>query len=196
MPVGGPTIKSFLAGRAFFFLCIVCRAAAADPEVLTPPDGEVGETTNHIWPFIIPDRGAIVFVLGTGAPLATGQLAVLDLESGSVTALDLAGVSPRYISTGHLVYVTGEGAIRAVPFDATSLTVTGNPVTLIDGLAVTLSGVADFSISDNGRLVYALGAAGGGSSLVWVDRVRKKESRSRRGPTAPGGFLLTAPGSR
>ena len=48
--------------------------------------------------------------------------------------------------------------MRAVPFDATSLEVSGNPVSLIEGIAVKANGAADFSISDNGRLVYALGA--------------------------------------
>ena len=94
-------------------------------------------------------------------------------ESGDVTPLGLAGVSPRYVSTGHLVYAT-DGAVRAVPFDATSLEVTGSPVTLIDGVAMTVNGAAEFSISD-GRLVCALSATGGLSSLLWVDRAGGEE---------------------
>ncbi len=126
----------------------------------------------HLWPFIIPGREAVVFVIGTGAPLTTGQLAVLDLDTGDVTRLGLAGVSPRYISTGHLVYAE-DGSVRAVPFDATSLEVTGNPVPLVEGVMVKVSGAADFGISDNGRLVYALGEEVGGGAvrtMVWVDR--------------------------
>ena len=103
-------------GRQGLFPLYRVSGGGGDLEVLSPPDGEVGETRNHTWPFIIPDRGAIVFVLGTGAPLATGQLAVLDLANGDVTPLSLAGVSPRYISTGHLVYVTGEGGDSCSPF--------------------------------------------------------------------------------
>ena len=94
-----------------------------EPEVLTTPDSEQGETY-HMWPFIIPDRDAVVFVIGTGVPLTTGQLAVLDLATGEVTRLGLAGVSPHYVSTGHLVYAAEDGSVRGVPFDATSLEVT------------------------------------------------------------------------
>ena len=113
----------------------------------------------------------------TGAPLTTGQLAVLDLATGDVTRLGLAGVSPHYVSTGHLVYAAGDGSVRAVPFDAASLEVTGNPVPLIEGVVVKSTGAADFSISDNGRLVYALGAGGGTQrSLVWVDREGREEA--------------------
>ena len=62
--------------------------------------------------------------------------------------------------------------MRAVPFDATSLEVTGNPVPLVEGVRVKGTGAANFSISDNGTLVFAEGGAGGRSqrSLVWVDR--------------------------
>ena len=143
---------------------------AAEP--LTTPDSEQGER-DHRWPSLIPEREAVVFVIAAfGGPLNTGQLAVLDLATGAVTRLGLAGVSPRYLSTGHLVYATEDGSVRAVPFDAASLTVTGNPVPLVEGVAVKLTGAANFSVSDNVRLVYASGTAGGrlARSLLWVNR--------------------------
>ena len=143
---------------------------AAEP--LTTPDHDQGEA-GHVWPALIPDREVVVFVTyGGGSILTTGQLAVLDLATGTVTRLGLAGVSPRYLATGHLVYAAEDGSVRAVPFDAASLTVTGSPVPLVEGVAVKTSGAANFSVSDNGRLVYTSGAAGGGGarSLLWVDR--------------------------
>ena len=147
-----------------------------EPEELTTIDGEQGETS-HRWPSIIPSREAVLFVIGSGATLATAQLAVLDLATTEVMRLGLAGVSPHYVSTGHLVYAAEDGSIRAVPFDAASLEVTGNPVPLVEGVRVKATGAADFSISDNGRLVYALGAGGGGAqqALIWVDREGQEE---------------------
>ena len=152
-----------------------------EPEALTTLDADQGEQ-NHLWPFIIPGREAVLFAIGTGSPLTTGQLAVVDLDTGDVTRLGLAGVSPHYVSTGHLVYAAEDGSVRAVPFDATSLEVIGSPVPLVEGVMVKRSGAADFSISDNGRLVYALGAGGGGGqrSLVWVDRDGREEAISDR----------------
>ena len=135
-----------------------------EPELLTSLDTEQGEGS-HRWPSIIPGREAVVFVV-RGQPLTTGQLAVLDLDTGAVTRLGLAGVSPHYLSTGHLVYAAEDGSVRAVPFDATSLDITGNPVPLVEGVMVKGSGAADFSISDNGRLVYALGGGGAGLTLT------------------------------
>ena len=147
-----------------------------EPEPLTTLDREQGEAS-HTWPSIIPDHDAVVFVIGTGASLSTWQLAVLDLDTRQVTRLGLAGVSPHYVTTGHLVYAAVDGALRAVPFDATSLTATGTPVPVLDGVRVTAEGAAAYTLSDNGRLVYETGAAGGvvPRSLVWVDRNGREE---------------------
>ena len=149
-------------------------AGSGEPEVLTTLDPEQGETT-HQWPFIIPGREAVVFVISAGrgfdTGLTTGQLAVLDLNTDEVTRLGLAGVSPHYVSTGHLVYAVEDGSLRAVPFDAGSLEVTGTPVPLVEGVMVKRSGAANFSISNDGRLVYVSGAGGRTSrTVVWVDR--------------------------
>ena len=130
-----------------------------------------------MWPSIIPGREAVVFVTTLGQPRTTGELAVLDLPTREVTRLGLAGVSPHYVSTGHLVYAAEDGSVRAVPFDSASLEVTGNPVPLVEGVVVKNSGAANFSISDSGRLAYASGAGGGVTerSLVWVDREGREE---------------------
>jgi serine/threonine-protein kinase len=65
-----------------------------------------------------------------------------------------------------------------VPFDARSLEVRGNPVPIVEGITVKSSGAADFSISANGQLVYALGAGGGAlqRTLVWIDRQGREEA--------------------
>ena len=67
--------------------------------------------------------------------------------------------------------------MRAVPFDATSLEVTGNPVPLVEGVLVKSSGAANFSISGDGRLVYASGTGDGTPrrSFVWVDQAGQEE---------------------
>ena len=146
-----------------------------EPEALTTLDAD---DTGHFWPASIPGREAVVFVVASGDPLTTGQLAVLELDTGEVTRLGLAGVSPRYSSTGHLVYAAADGSVRAVPFDAASLDVTGNPVPLIEGVSVKALGAANFSLSDEGRLVYALGATGADAqrAMVWVDRDGHEET--------------------
>ena len=56
---------------------------------------------------------------------------------------------------------------------------TGSPVPLIEDIAVKYTGAADFSISDNGRLVFVLGAGVFPKrTLVWVDRDGREEAIS------------------
>ena len=129
-------------------------AGGGQPEVLANLDPERRDL-GFSFPSIIPGRHAVLFTIGTQTTLAL-EVAVLDLDTGDVRRLGLEGFSPRYVSTGHLIYATEDGSVRAVPFDATSLAVTGAPVQLIEGVMVKPWGVADFGVSDTGTLVYAL----------------------------------------
>ena len=142
------------------------------PVAVTMLDVEHGET-GHYLPDVLPGERAVVFTIATGQPRTTGQLAVVDLASGAVTSLGLAGVSARFVSTGHLVYATGDGSVEAVPFDATGRRVTGTPVPVLGSVAIKNPGAATFDLSDTGRLVYVEGGTGGARferSFVWVDR--------------------------
>ena len=157
-----------IVGTAFGGLFRV-PGGGGEPEALTTPDAEHGEVS-HRRPFIVPNRQAVLFVVHTGGAPAR-QLAVFSLETGEVTRLGLAGTAPHYVKTGHLLYGAADGSVRAVPFDDTSLDVTGNPVPVIDADVVKSSGSGNFSVSDNGTLVYVPIGDGVLSprTLVWVD---------------------------
>jgi len=120
----------------------------------------------HHWPAIIENRDAVLLMDHT-----RGQhLAVLDLRTRKVKALGLEGTSPRYISTGHLVYADPHGSLWAVPFDAASLTSRGSPVRLSEDIQVKTAteGAANFAVSATGQLVFASGRTA--TNLVSVAR--------------------------
>lgn len=149
-----------------------------EPELLTNPS-EGPNDVNHMWPAAIRGTDAVLFAIrkkGGGTPLSESQLAVLDMSTGSVIRLGLAGTSPQYVRTGHLVYVDAEGTLQGVGFDVESLEVVGRPVPLVENVTVKLSGAADYGISENGSLVYATGGSRGApNSVVWVDRTGREE---------------------
>jgi serine/threonine protein kinase len=154
----------------------------------------------HLWPAHLEGEQAVVFVVNPtgGTPLADGQLAVLDLESGEIAQLGVQGTSPRYVSTGHLLYAASDGSLRAVPFDPRSREVTGSPVPLVESVATGVSGAADYSVSRAGRLVYAGGAppVDGPSpwQLVWVDREGREDALPV--PTRPYTYPRVSPDGR
>ena len=144
---------------------------AGEPQALTTLDTEQGETS-HTWPFIIPGREAVLFVVSTADVLTSGQLAVLDLETGEIARLGIDGFSPRYVSTGHLVYGAEGGSVRAVPFDTTTLAVAGVSIPVVEEVTVSYSGAANFDASDSGQLVYASvrSPLAASRSLMRIDR--------------------------
>jgi serine/threonine-protein kinase len=103
------------------------------------------------------------------------QIVVRHLGTGEQRVLVSGGSYPKYVSTGHLIY-TFSGTLRAVPFDLERLTVTGNPVEVLEGLSTKASGSADVAVAQNGSLVYVAGVKGGTPrTLVWVDRQGREE---------------------
>ena len=106
-------------------------------------------------PEVLPDGRGVLFTLASGhAVTADDQdVAVLSPGAQEPRILIRGGSNARYLPTGQLVYVRA-GALLSVDFDVATLTVTGTPVSVIEGLGRTWSGDADYAISDNGTLVY------------------------------------------
>ncbi|NIN71747.1 MAG: hypothetical protein GTO46_07405 [Gemmatimonadetes bacterium] len=142
-------------------------AAGGAAEPITQIDAG-SDTIAHSWPVALPGKKAILVTVAREAH--PPSIAVLSLETGELKPVRESATHARYAKSGHLLYSTADGDLLAVPFDLTRLRVTGPPVPILDDLAVKLvSGAGEFSISDNGTLVYLSGAPGVGD-LVLVDR--------------------------
>lgn len=121
-----------------------------------------------IGPQVLPGGKSVLFTLAkdiVGATAVLGaerwdkaQVVVQSLMSGGRKTLIEGGSDARYLSSGHLVYAVG-GVLFAVPFDLNREEVTGSPVPVVEGVrrgafASVESGVAQFSVSGAGSLVY------------------------------------------
>ena len=154
-------------------------AGGGTPEPLTTLDESQGES-NHEWPELLPGGEAVLFTLRhTGDDADTAQIVVWHLGTGEQRVLVSGGSYPKYVPTGHLVYAFA-GTLRAVPFDLDLLTVTGNPVGVLEGVVTKPSGAAEVAVAQNGSLVYAAGVGEGGilRTLVWVERDGREEPLS------------------
>jgi len=146
-------------------------ADGGSPRPLTMLDTTKGETA-HRWPSHVPGGRAVIF---TATP-ADGrwhdsEIVVQSLDTGSRHTLLRGGANARYVPTGHLVYVRA-GTLYAVSFDRERLTVTGDPIPIVDGILTSESNlVAQFAFSSIGTLVYVPSSVGSAlHRLVWVDR--------------------------
>jgi eukaryotic-like serine/threonine-protein kinase len=98
---------------------------------------------------------------------AIGPLVVVDLPTGEVlTTLEGQVVEARY-TAGYLLSVLNNGNLLATPFDERRGEVTGTPVTIATGLALTGTGVAQFAVAPEGTVAYIPEEP---RTLVFVDR--------------------------
>ncbi len=152
-----------------------------------PQDAVKGEGGASVgWPFFLPDgHHFLYFSNGGGSNQGSLMVASLDPKEKPKKLLDadsLAGYAPP----GYLLYVK-ENTLVAQPFDAGSRRIAGEPVPVAEQMGVTSNGLADFSVSEDGVLVYRAGASAD-DRLVWLDRAGKEIAELDK----PAGYTSTA----
>src|SRR5207302_9358850 len=89
----------------------------------------LGEVT-HRWPQVLPGGKAVLFNASRTPGYQDNGIAVVSLKDRRTkTLIEHAGMFPRYLPSGHLVYVT-KGTLVAVPFDPERLEVRGTAASL------------------------------------------------------------------
>jgi len=134
---------------------------------MTAARNEVGTE----WPYVLPGASGIIFRLRhAGQGPADWDIMAMALPHGPAHVLT-HGVYARYSPTGHLLVVTSDGKLIAIPFDPKKLVMTGSPVALIEGIGVRVGGFnVDLSLSANGTLIYTTGGALVSRRGYWVTR--------------------------
>ena len=100
--------------------------------------------------------------------------------TGEQKILIEGAANPMYASTGHVVFVRGT-TLMAARFNLAELTVTGEPVALLQGVRHNaVNTAADYALSATGTLVYVPGREENvtGAAVVWVDRNGRAAERA------------------
>src|SRR5262249_27542653 len=125
-----------------------------------------------VWPQSLPG-GKSLLVFDENAS-RWGNARVLDLATRELTDIAPSALSPRYLPTGHLLYVDTTGTLFAVPFDPAIGRISGSPLAAVKDVAISANESGAFAVSDSGSLVYATGYIRGSAReltrLVRVDR--------------------------
>ena len=129
--------------------------------------------TFHALLTVLPGGKMGVFQVWYARGGEDAEVWAIDLDTGEREFL-AKGHSPRYASTGHLLFGTPDGVLLAAPIDPATAELTGPSVPVAEGLAVFAPfGMMNYAVSGNGTLLYATGRAGttgGLRELVWVTR--------------------------
>ena len=119
----------------------------------------------------LPKGNGFLFTVCASSCAVGSSVWVYDAAGDSARRLLPQAIGAWYASTGHVVYSRREGGLYAVPFDISSLQVTGGPVALIDDVVPSL-----FTLSPSGAALYTVDhAKAAPSGLVWVSRDGRAE---------------------
>jgi serine/threonine-protein kinase len=92
-------------------------------------------------------------------------IVAVSLETGERKFL-LRGSTPRFVSSGHLVYGR-DGGLWAVPFDPERLEIAGTPTPLVENVAVGANLLVDFAVG-GGTLFYREGGRVPPGVPIWI----------------------------
>jgi eukaryotic-like serine/threonine-protein kinase len=128
---------------------------------------------NHRFPHFLPDGRHFLFTLAYSNNGQDG-IYVGSLDSSEIKLVSAGPTSDAAYASGFLLLVR-EGKLWAQPFDVGGLRVTGEPLLVADGVRWAFDRrAADFSVADNGMLVF-LSTVGSGQRLVWFDREGREQ---------------------
>jgi Tol biopolymer transport system component len=145
-------------------------AAGGATQVATHLDAARSEVT-HRFPQFLPRAKAVLYTsavnnnfFGTAAVQATV------LATGETKILVPSAYFGRYLPGGYLAYFS-QGTLFVAPFDAQSLKITGTAIPMLQDVESDITnGGAQFSVADNGTVIYLTGGAMQSMNIVSIDR--------------------------
>jgi Tol biopolymer transport system component len=146
-------------------------ASGGQPSTVTALDRTRGEIS-HRYPRFLPDGEHFLFVSVSSNPDQNG-IALGSLGSTSSKRLTAGMVGAQFAPPDLLLFLR-ESALMAQRLDLTRWELSGDPFVVAEQVGSNPTiGLAGFTVSENGVLVYRTGVSSTGRNLVWMDRAGK-----------------------
>ncbi len=154
-----------------------------------------GPSGNLLWPSLLPGeewvvgssdtRQLVLWSLKDGRALALGVSGPVPLQSFDTASL-VTGSYPRYVGSGHLLYLVGN-TLMALPFDPERLRVLGPPAPVIQEVRrESWDAAGQYDVAGDGTLIFVRGADAARSVPVWVDHAGRVTDTL---PVPPGDYF-------
>jgi len=159
-------------------------ASGGDPRQVTTLDS-TGHATAHRFPWFLPDGKHFLYIVLPGGARGFDVMAA-SIDGGAARKLLSANSAPTYCEPGYLLFQRDFNLV-AQRFDAGSLRMIGDPVTLPDTPGPSTStGARAATVSTQGVLAYMNGSANN-SRLAWFDRAGREVGTV---PIAPAQYFV------
>jgi len=121
------------------------------------------------FPEVLPGATGVIFrVRAAGQSPGDFTIVGMSLPHGTPKVLT-RGLCATYAKSGHLIVVTSDGKLIAIPFDPKKLELTGPPMALYENLE-SRPFSAPVALSDDGTLVYATSSQSSQRDIASVSR--------------------------
>ena len=153
------------------------RVSAAGGEVteLLSLD-ESRKEVRHAWPRFLPDGRHFLYRSDNGSSYDLSEVFVASIDGKERKSLFKGYTNVYYIEPGYVLFAR-DTTVMAQPFDVSKLEVTGEPVPVLEDVGFNAdTGRSQFSVSENGTLVYRMGSLAE-RQLTWFDRQGKEISK-------------------
>jgi serine/threonine-protein kinase len=161
----------FQAGATESSLKRVPAAGGTPEELPAAPDGALLR-----WPQVLPGSKFVMVTSRTRAhpTFDDADIVVQTLPNGPRKVVHQGGYHARYLRSGHLVYMN-RGTLFAAPFNLDRLETTGPSVPTTERIVSSPNnGMAQFSVSDTGTVVYLPGQSTSSPMPIhWRERTGK-----------------------
>jgi len=138
-------------------------ATGGEAELLAEPDPPAGEVLDYEQPHMLPGSEVVLFHAARSPDPEQADIVALDLNTGVQTTVLENAMAPRYVKTGHLLFMR-QGELWAVGFDTSRLEVVGQAVLVVPDVMHSISmpssgheGAAQVAVSAAGHLAFARG---------------------------------------
>jgi serine/threonine protein kinase/Tol biopolymer transport system component len=145
------------------------RVPAAGGVVTMATPMDPARLDQHSFPHFLPDGRRFLYAVRSADPSQSG-IFEKSLDSDDVRMVVSASSNIAYVPSGHLVYVR-DGVLMAQPFDVDRGMTSGDAVPIAEQVdQFPETGIAAFSASQSGVLVYRGSTDAALSRLLWFDR--------------------------
>jgi len=147
-------------------------------ELVAGAEAEDGRLAALLWPGLLPGGRHLSVTRWTGAS-ETPAIEVVSTADGSRTTVAEGFQQAVFSTAGHLVAGTPSGQLVALPFDASSLEVAGEPIPVAKGVHRSRYGSEQFAAAPDGALFWVPEVeVSRPDQLVWVDMTGNAEPAS------------------
>ncbi len=154
-------------------------AAGGEAALIIPLDESLRET--EVWhPSFLPDGHHFFYYIWHDASKNT-EIFVASIDGEAIRLILKNDSNVSYVAPGYLLFAR-ESTLMAQPFDVAKLQLSGDPFPVTEDISFSGGeGYSNFSVSENGTMVYLRGNFGQ-RQLTWFDRQGKSIS-----PVGPPG---------